>query len=84
MSRPASLDFYPFLRPLLFRFDPESAHRRTLGLLRSLGRSRAGRSIVRSLAGPASKGDGVDCLGLHFPNRLGLAAGYDKDGAALR
>ena len=84
MSRPATLDFYPLLRPLLFRFDPESAHRRTLGLLRSLGKSRAGRSIVRSLAGPTPKGDGVDCLGLRFPNRLGLAAGYDKDGAALR
>src|SRR3990172_4622522 len=84
MSRPASLDLYPLLRLLLFRFDPESAHRGILGLLRLLGGSRGGRWITRSLAGPAPKADGVDCLGLHFPNRLGLAAGYDKDGAALR
>src|SRR3989304_927273 len=76
MSRPASLDLYPLLRPFLFRFDPELAHRRTLGLLHLLGGSRGGRWIVRNLAGPAPKGDGVDCLG--------LPAGYDKDGAALR
>ena len=46
MSRPASLDLYPLLRLLLFRFDPESAHRGILGLLRLLGGSRGGRWIV--------------------------------------
>ena len=84
MSRPARLDFYPVLRPLLFRLDPETAHHRTLRLLHLLGRSRVGRSLVRGLAGPPPQIDEVDCLGLRFPNRLGLAAGYDKDGLALR
>jgi dihydroorotate dehydrogenase len=84
MSRPASVDFYPVLRPLLFRLDPETAHRLTLGLLRFLGGSRVGRSALRGLFAPGEEAGAVDCLGLRFPNRLGLAAGYDKDGAALR
>jgi dihydroorotate dehydrogenase len=84
MSRQASPDFYPVLRPLLFRLDPEAAHRRTLDLLRLLGGSGVGRSMLRNLAGPPAEGEGIDCLGLRFPNRLGLAAGYDKDGVALR
>ena len=83
MSRPARLDFYPVLRPFLFRLDAEAAHRRTLSLLRLLGGSAAGRSLLRSLAGGQPSGRGVDCLGLHFSHPLGLAAGYDKDGRAM-
>jgi dihydroorotate dehydrogenase len=84
MSRPAGLDFYPLLRPFLFGLDAEAAHRSTLDALRWLGARRAGRAIVRSLAGRPLSGGEVDCLGLRFANRLGLAAGYDKDAAALR
>lgn len=82
MSRPGGPDFYSLLRPVLFQIDPEVAHQTTLALLHRLGRGRTGRWILRGLAG-APAGDAVECLGLHFTNRLGLAAGYDKDGRAL-
>jgi dihydroorotate dehydrogenase len=83
MSRPGGLDLYSLLKPGLFRIDPEVAHHGTLALMHLLGRRRPGRWMLRGLAG-APPGGAVDLLGLHFPNRLGLAAGYDKDGEALR
>lgn len=83
MSRPGEVDFYAVLRPLLFRLDPETAHHRTLGLLHVLGGFSFGRRMLRALAGPLPPGQPIECLGLPFPHRLGLAAGYDKDGVAL-
>jgi dihydroorotate dehydrogenase len=76
-------DLYPALRPLLFRLDAETAHHLTLGLLRFFGGSAAGRSVLRRLFAPGTEDRAVECLGLRFPNRLGLAAGYDKDAEAL-
>jgi dihydroorotate dehydrogenase len=83
MSRPAP-DLYPLLRPLLFRLDPETAHRGTLEVLGRLGRSPAGRALLRWLAGAPPAASPVEVLGLRFANCLGLAAGYDKDAAAVR
>ena len=84
MSRSGSPDIYSGLRPLLFRLDPEAAHHRTLDMLRVLGGISLGRRMLRGLAGPPPAGQAVECLGLLFSHRLGLAAGYDKDGIALR
>ena len=70
--------FYSLLRPLLFAVDPESAHDiafRALDAAAAVG-----------LARPASKhvpADPVTVMGLEFPNRVGLAAGLDKNGAHL-
>lgn len=64
---------YAALRPLLFSLPPELAHRLALAALRGFG------------AWPASSlppGSGVELLGLTFPNRIGLAAGLDKDATA--
>ena len=56
---------YHYLRPLLFRLDPERAHNRTLALLARMPSFR-----------PRSRGGKpVELMGLTFPNRLGLAAG---------
>ncbi|MER2513837.1 MAG: quinone-dependent dihydroorotate dehydrogenase [Nitrosomonas ureae] len=68
--------FYTLLRPLLFKLDPESAHRITfrvieqvsrLGLLKRVSISCRPRSV----------------MGLTFPNPVGLAAGLDKNGEYL-
>jgi dihydroorotate dehydrogenase len=83
MSLRAAPDLYPALRQILFQFDAEWTHHRTLGLLRLLGQSRLGRSLLRGLAGPEPTNAGVGSLGLSFANRVGLAAGYDKDAVAL-
>ena len=74
---------YPILRPLLFRLDPESAHHLTLRLLRLAGAFAPVRAALRSLFCVTDPALGVNAFGLEFPNPLGLAAGYDKDGAAL-
>ncbi len=61
--------------PLLRRLDPERAHALALHALR-LG--VAGRAAAD--AEPALR---TEALGLSFPNPLGLAAGFDKDAAAV-
>jgi dihydroorotate dehydrogenase len=73
---PALYDFaYSLFQPLLFRIDPEQAHRLTLALLRyapRLGLRRDPPELQTS------------AFGLTFSNPLGLAAGLDKDGLAVR
>lgn len=64
---------YDYLRPLLFRLDPERAHDRTLALL-----ARMPVFMPRGTGGKP-----VELMGLTFPNRLGLAAGLDKNGIAV-
>ena len=64
---------YDYLRPLLFRLDPERAHNRTLALL-----ARMPVFMPRGTGGKP-----VELMGLTFPNRLGLAAGLDKNGIAV-
>ncbi|KUM05721.1 quinone-dependent dihydroorotate dehydrogenase [Chromobacterium subtsugae] len=67
---------YPLLRPLLFKFDAETAHEHTLKML-----DRAHRLHLGSLAGSPAAGHPVQAMGLTFPNPVGLAAGLDKNGA---
>lgn len=74
---------YPRLRPLLFRSDPERAHAATLRLLQLTGAVPLLARIIRRLFA-VPKQEAVELFGLRFPNRLGLAAGYDKDGLAWR
>jgi dihydroorotate dehydrogenase len=74
---------YQLLRPILFQLDPERAHNLTLTLLRAVGRSSTLRAIVKRIYTP-QKTKPVHAFGLTFPNPIGLAAGYDKDGLAWR
>lgn len=67
-------------RPLLFRSDPEEAHERVSALLAAAGRSALGRGLVGLLAGRPVEGLETEAFGLRFPNPIGLAAGFDKDG----
>ncbi|HVB90328.1 MAG TPA: quinone-dependent dihydroorotate dehydrogenase [Beijerinckiaceae bacterium] len=60
-------------RPLLFALEAERAHSHTLALLQRLGGSP-------KLSHPSLA---LEALGLRFPNPLGLAAGFDKDGKAV-
>ena len=66
------------LFPALKRFDPETAHERTLTALALAQSNPAGRLMLRRIAGhvPVSP---VQVGPLHFPNPLGMAAGFDKD-----
>ncbi len=69
---------YPLLRPLLFRLDPETAHRLTLEALDAS--YRWGLSSLLSKAPPCPP---RTVMGLRFPNPVGLAAGLDKNGAHI-
>lgn len=75
------------LRPILFRLrngDAESAHERTVAMLAVVGRSRALLRAVELCCGYSHPSLARNVFGLRFPNPLGLAAGMDKDGVALR
>jgi dihydroorotate dehydrogenase len=72
---------YSFFRPLLFKLDPETAHQLTLQLVR-LGAYQPLNFLLRAMY--SAPGKPVEAFGLHFPNPVGLAAGYDKDGIAWR
>ncbi len=66
---------YAFARSVLFTLDPETAHDLTLWALHHFG----GILPVRK----ATQGTPVEVMGLKFPNRIGLAAGLDKNGEAI-
>jgi dihydroorotate dehydrogenase len=65
---------YPLLRPLLFTLDPESAHDAAFA-----GLDAAARVGVAQMLAPRIPPSPVTVMGLHFPNRVGLAAGLDKN-----
>ncbi|HJP92829.1 MAG TPA: quinone-dependent dihydroorotate dehydrogenase [Pyrinomonadaceae bacterium] len=63
------------VRPILFRLPPETAHEfalHSLSLLPARLLARRARSIP------------ITRFGLSFPNPVGLAAGFDKNGVALK
>jgi dihydroorotate dehydrogenase len=74
---------YPLSRALLFRLDPEAAHGLSLKTIARVGRVPGLRGLVASQF-TAPDAEPVDVFGLRFPNRVGLAAGYDKDGEGWR
>ena len=71
--------FYAWLRPLLFRLEPETAHGLAIRGLRlaqqwpGFRHHQPGRSRLRQRL-----------WGLDFPNPVGLAAGFDKDAQVWR
>lgn len=75
---------YKFLRPLIFKSDPEIAHHATINLLALGGSLALGRGVIRALFPIPHNGPEVKAFGLTFPNPLGMAAGYDKEGTAWR
>lgn len=60
---------YALLRPALFLFDAERAHRLTIDSLKVLPHGGPPR------AGPLA----ITVAGIDFPNPLGMAPGFDKD-----
>jgi dihydroorotate dehydrogenase len=69
---------YRAVRPLLFLTDPERIHHFTLEALAS-----APGRMLAPLASGARHGKPAELMGLRFRNRVGLGAGFDKDGLAI-
>lgn len=71
------------LRPVFFKMDPELAHERGRKALMTLGSVPMACRMVR-LAMEVKEDKPVELFGLKFKNRVGLAAGMDKDGEFTR
>ena len=69
---------YALTRPFLFSLDPEKAHDLTIDTL-----ARLQRTPLMCAIGQSRVDDPVTVAGLRFPNRIGLAAGLDKNGRCI-
>jgi dihydroorotate dehydrogenase len=65
-------------RKALFSLEPEDAHAVTLATLNTLYVTGASRLMFGVAEQPE-----VEVMGLRFPNRIGLAAGADKNGECI-
>lgn len=70
-------------KPFFFRHDAEEAHELAVNAMAMLGAVRPACALLErfsQLAAPPHRP--VECCGLRFPNAVGLAAGFDKNGRA--
>ncbi len=78
---------YEAVRPLLFAADPEAIHRAALRALSVASYGSVGRSLCAFASG-VSEADAsrapAEVMDLRFRNRIGLGAGFDKNGVAIR
>ncbi|GAA5481022.1 quinone-dependent dihydroorotate dehydrogenase [Haloferula sargassicola] len=72
-------DAYTLARSVLFRFDPETAHHLGMAGLR-MGEKTG---LLPWLFPAPECLAPIEVMGLRFPNRLGLAAGLDKEGDTI-
>ena len=66
---------YSLARNFLFCLDPEISHELSLDAIGAAGRLHLLAPYTRTKVA-----DPVNVMGLEFPNRVGLAAGLDKNG----
>lgn len=87
-SQPATvarmgLLYEKIVRTLFFRLNPELAHERGVHSMALLGRMAPVCRAMEAWAQlPAARFTPVEAFGLKFPNRVGLAAGFDKNAEA--
>lgn len=70
---------YKLLQKILFLIPPEKAHHLSLASLSIL--NKVG---LLKLVKPKNKSESVEVMGINFPNRIGLAAGLDKNGEYIQ
>ncbi|MGB4057791.1 MAG: quinone-dependent dihydroorotate dehydrogenase [Alphaproteobacteria bacterium] len=68
-------DLYRLLRPMIFKLDPERAHRATLRAMKS--------GLIPPCTPVNNPALEVKLWGLHFPNPIGLSAGFDKSAEVI-
>ena len=68
-----------FIRPILFKFDPEKVHYFTFSLIRFLSKIPGFSSLFKAMYLVNDKRLETEVFGLKFKNPVGLAAGFDKD-----
>ena len=66
---------YCLVKPFVFALDPETAHALAIAGLRAVGALMPGGSPLPDTP--------TRIMGINFPNRVGLAAGLDKNGECI-
>ncbi|MBG7608889.1 MAG: quinone-dependent dihydroorotate dehydrogenase [Verrucomicrobia bacterium] len=70
---------YPIARKILFALDAEVAHHTSMMGLRFAEKT----GLLELLSKPFPESEPIELMGLKFPNRIGLAAGLDKEGNTI-
>jgi len=78
MPLPLPSSLYGLARPFLFGYDPERAHEITLDAL-----ARTQNTPLACVYAAPRVEDRITLAGLTFPNRVGLAAGLDKNARCI-
>ena len=68
-----------FIRPILFSFEPEKAHHITFWWMKMIGKIPFAKNILRSIYQVKNEKLSREVFGIKFLNRVGLAAGLDKN-----
>ncbi len=66
------------IRPLLFLLPPEKIHELIVATVKIAFRIPGLRSFISQIY-KSKKGEPVSLMGINFPSRVGLAAGFDKN-----
>ncbi len=72
------------IRPFLFRFPADYAHEATIKFSASVSRSKWLLKTSKSIYAYSDASLKQNIIGLNFPNPVGLAAGFDKNGTTCR
>jgi dihydroorotate dehydrogenase len=78
------LCYEKLLRPILFSLDPERAHEIGVNALRVFSAIPLFVRSLESFNQLSSDHKPISLFGLEFPNRVGLAAGFDKNGTCWK
>ncbi len=71
-------------KPVLFQMDPEDAHHATMAAMSLAGKLPGGPALLEMMYGVRESSElSVHLWGIHFRNPVGLAAGLDKNAAAV-
>lgn len=71
------------VRPILFKFQPESVHNFTMNYLSVLSKIPGALSVISTMRSTPKKDLSREVFGIKFPNPVGLAAGLDKNAEAF-
>jgi dihydroorotate dehydrogenase len=74
---------YKILRTILFYFNPEWVHYFSMNGLKLLCKLPLGKAVLASLFKVSGIQLNTQFIGIHFPNPIGLGAGFDKNARYL-
>ncbi len=74
---------YKILRSILFLFNPEWVHYSSMNSLKFICKLPYGKSTIKKLFSP-KKNIQYSVFNIQFPNKVGLAAGFDKNAKYLK